>query len=200
MHSFHRCLSLAFAAFLITGCATTGTPSSSRSMVAPYQETISLEGQLLVNYDREGKRETLSGKFAWNQKPGLIDVALMSPLGQTIATIAVTPQSATLTQSNGQSRSAADIDTLTAQTLGWSLPVNGLRDWMQGHATVAGGQGFAASPANNTVTTADGWRLVFVSWQDESAARPVPKRIDATRAASGTTGELALRIVVQQRN
>lgn len=198
MRLFHRCFSLALAATLLAGCATTGP--QSQATVAPYQETVSLEGQLIVNYDRDGKRETLTGKFAWNQKPGLIDVALMNPLGQTMATIAVTPRQATLTQSNGQSRSAADIDTLTAQTLGWSLPVNGLRDWMQGHATMAGGQRFAASPANHSVTTADGWRLTFVTWQDPNAAKPIPKRIDAARDATVHSGELALRIVVHERN
>jgi hypothetical protein len=51
-------------------------------------------------------------------------------------------------------RTASDIDTLTAQqALGWSLPVSGLRDWLQGYATGASGKRFAASPANNSVFT-----------------------------------------------
>lgn len=191
------CLPFALAAALLAGCATTGP--QSQATVGAYQDTLSRAGRLSVNYDRDGKLETLSGKFSWTQKPGLIDVALMSPLGQTIATISVTPQSATLTQSDGKARTASDIDTLTAQTLGWSLPVNGLRDWMQGYATVAGGKRFAASPANNTVTTADGWRLTFVSWQDAAATQPIPKRIDAQRAATAASGELALRIIVDEQ-
>ncbi len=124
-----------------------------------------------------------------------MEVVLSSPLGQTIATIAVLPGMATLTQADRQPRVAADIDSLTAQTLGWSLPVSGLRDWMQGYATAAGGQRYAASPAANRVTTADGWRLTFVSWH-EGAGRPRPKRIDAERGASAIGGELALRIIV----
>lgn len=196
MRSFQCCLPFALAAML-AGCATTGP--LSQATVGAYQDTLSRAGRLSVNYDRDGKLETLSGKFSWAQKPGLIDVALMSPLGQTIATISVTPQSATLTQSDGKARTASDIDTLTAQALGWSLPVNGLRDWMQGYATVAGGKRFAASPAANTVTTADGWRLTFVSWQDATATQPVPKRIDAQRAATAASGELALRIIVDEQ-
>ena len=44
--------------------------------------------------------------------------------------------------------------------------------------------------------TKDGWRLRFVSWQDDKAAQPVPRRIDADRAAAGDIQNLEIRIVV----
>jgi len=127
----------------------------------------------------------------------------MSPLGQTVAAINVTPGSATLTQAGQEPRTAADIDSLTQQTLGWPLPVSGLRDWLQGYAVDAQGQRFRASPASNSVTTKDGWRLRFVDWQAAGgsdaaagAAAPVPRLIQAERAASGDIQDLAIRIVV----
>jgi outer membrane lipoprotein LolB len=46
------------------------------------------------------------------------------------------------------------------------------------------------------VSTQDGWRLRFVSWQDEAAAHPVPRRIDAERSATPTSEELAIRILI----
>ncbi|UUZ51065.1 outer membrane lipoprotein LolB [Massilia sp. B-10] len=113
--------------------------------MAAYRDAIDLSGRLSVNYDKEGKQETLSGKFNWAQVPGVVDVTLLSPLGQTIAKIKVTPEAASLTQGERVPRVAADIDSLTAQTLGWSLPVSGLRDWLQGYATAADGSRFAAS-------------------------------------------------------
>jgi len=129
----------------------------------------------------------------------------MSPLGQTVAAINVTPGSATLTQAGQEPRTAADIDSLTQQTLGWPLPVSGLRDWLQGYAVDAQGQRFRASPASNSVTTKDGWRLRFIDWQaagagdaavGSAAAAPVPRLIQAERAASGDIQDLAIRIVV----
>ena len=183
-------------AILLTACATTAPTSMSQAPVAAYRDVIDLAGRLSVNYQKDGKPETLSGKFNWSQKGERIDVALASPLGQTLAKISVTPEAATLTQTDQAPRVAKDIDSLTAQTLGWSLPVSGLRDWLQGYATAPGGKRFAASPASNTVTTADGWRLTFVSWQDDTAAQPVPKRIDAERVATATTEPLAIRIVI----
>ncbi|MFB9240749.1 outer membrane lipoprotein LolB [Massilia antarctica] len=182
---------------LLSACVTPANLSSAK--VAAYREAIELSGRLTVNYQKDGQTETLTGKFSWNQAPDSVNVSLASPLGQTIATIKVTPDSATLTQGDRAPRVARDIDTLTAQTLGWSLPVSGLRDWLQGYASGADGQRFAASPAANTVTTADGWRLTFVSWQDPNAAKPVPKRIDVARAASATAEAMEIRIVIDQQ-
>ena len=101
-----------------------------------------------------------------------------------------------LTQGGKPPRSAPDIDTLSAQILGWSLPVSGLRDWLQGYATGADGQRFVATPSNDSVVTRDGWRLHYVSWQDETAAVPQPKRIDASRTGGGQVDDMAIRIVI----
>jgi len=182
----------AFAAAL-AGCASAPL---SQSLVADYRETIELSGRLSVNYEKDGQPGSVTGNFEWSQQPGRIDISLASPLGQTLAEISVTPQGATLTQAGREPMSAQDIDTLTSRALGWSLPVAGLRDWMQGYATAADGKRFVASPANNSVYTKDGWRLRFVSWQDEKAARPVPQRIDAERSATATSGELQIRIII----
>ena len=184
----------AFAAAL-AGCATS-TANLSTAPVGDYRDTIDLSGKLSVNYQKDGKQESITGNFNWEQRPGAIDVALISPLGQTVATINVTPSSATLVQGGQAPRSADDIDSLTQQTLGWPLPVSGLRDWLQGYALDGQGQRFRASPANNSVTTKDGWRLRFVEWQDAGAPQPAPRLIQAERAASGDITDLAIRIVI----
>lgn len=184
----------AACALALTGCATTGAPSAAT--VGDYRDSIELSGRLSVNYQKDGQQESLSGNFNWEQQAEVVDLTLISPLGQTVATIQVTPQQATLTQSGQPARSARHIDALTQETLGWPMPVSGLRDWLQGHAVDASGQPFRASPAHNTVLTRDGWRLRFLAWQDASAAVPVPRRIDAERAASGDIENLTIRIVI----
>ncbi|MFL6658809.1 MAG: lipoprotein insertase outer membrane protein LolB [Massilia sp.] len=190
---------LLIACAVLAGCATTSGPLS-QTQVGAYRDAIDLTGRLLVNFEKDGKPDTISVKFTWAQTTAAVDAALLSPLGQTVAKIKVTPEAATLTQGERAPRVARDINTLTAQTLGWPLPVDGMRDWLQGYATAADGKRFAASPANNVVTTNDGWTLTFVSWQDAKAALPVPKRIDARRPASAIGGELALRIVLDQQS
>ena len=186
------CACAAALAFL-AGCATTST---NLATVGAYRDTIDLSGRLSVNYQKDNKRESLTGNFDWTQRPGHVDVALANPLGQTIATIEVTPQAATLTQAGRAPVTEADVDTLSQRTLGWPLPVSGLRDWLQGYAVDAQGQRFSASPARNEVVTQDGWRLRFVEWQDPDAAQPVPRLIHADRAAVGDIQDLQIRIVV----
>ncbi|MCC2957872.1 outer membrane lipoprotein LolB [Massilia sp. IC2-477] len=188
-----RRLSLLVLAATLAGCATT---SNNVATVGAYRDTIDLDGRLSVNYQKNGNGESLTGSFDWTQRPGNVDVTLTGPLGQTVATISVTPQSATLTQAGRAPITEANIDSLTQRILGWPLPVSGLRDWLQGYAVDAQGQRFSASPARNEVSTQDGWRLRFVEWHDANAAQPVPRVIYATRAASGDIQDLSIRIIV----
>jgi outer membrane lipoprotein LolB len=198
-----RALAIAGACALLSACATTGmggAAANSQATVGAYRDAIDLSGRLLVNFERDGNPDTLSVKFAWAQSAQQVDASLLSPTGQTVAKISVTPDMATLTQGGQAPRMARDIDTLAAQTLGFALPVSGLRDWLQGYATAADGKRFAASPANNSVTTRDGWKLTFVSWQEGAGPYALPRRIDATRDASASAGKLALRIVIDPKS
>lgn len=185
------------ASLLLGGCASTGGAALSATTVAPYRQTLALQGSIGINYLRDGKRESLTGTFQWQQTPAATDVTLVSPTGQTVAVLHVTPAQASLQQSGQPLRTAADLDSLTTQTLGWSLPVAGLRDWLQGYATDAQGQRFSASPAHNTVVTRDGWKVEYMTWQDEQATVPQPKRIELTRLGAGEVEELAIRIAIR---
>ncbi|SDH61638.1 outer membrane lipoprotein LolB [Duganella sp. OV458] len=183
---------------MLSGCATTATAPRSSAAVAAYQDNIELAGGIFISYTRDGKREPLNGSFSWRQTSTNTDVNLISPTGQTVAVIHVTPNSATLTESGKPPKTAPDLDTLTRQALGWTLPVSGLRDWLQGYATDRDGKRFVASPSNDNVITRDGWKLEYVSWQDDSAAVPQPKRIDATRIVFGeAVDDMQIRIVIR---
>jgi outer membrane lipoprotein LolB len=193
----HKLIPLLLAAAL-AGCASAPerpAGASPSGPVAPYVDTIELAGKLHVAYTRGGNQENLHVRFDWRQSAQRTDVTIMSPLGQTVAQIAVTPQQATLKEGNQPLRTADNIDALSAQALGWTLPVSGLREWLQGHATAAGGQHFRASPDNATVTTADGWRLSYVSWHDISGP-PKPKRIDIERGATGQLDAMTIQVVI----
>ena len=194
-----RSLTLLALAAVLAGCATGNAHLSDPNAAASaYRDTIDLSGRLIVNYQKDNQPQSINGNFTWAQRPGRIDVALNSQLGQTVAAITVTPQSATLTQSGRAPQTAADIDGLTRQALGWSLPVAGLADWLQGYATDADGKRFVASPANNNVFTKDAWRLRFAEWQDgpKGSGGAIPRIISAERSATANSDELAIKIVV----
>ncbi|WP_296945409.1 outer membrane lipoprotein LolB [uncultured Massilia sp.] len=199
MYRSSRFIPAMLLAAVLAGCATGGAPlSNPNAAAAAYRDTLERSGRLSVTYQKDGQPQNVSVLFRWTQQPGRIDVALDSQLGSTLAQISVTPQAATLTQSGHAPRTEKDIDSLTRRTLGWSLPVNGLADWLQGYATDASGKRFAASPANNNVFTDDGWRLRFAEWQDgpKGSGGAMPRIIRAGRAATADSEELSVNIVV----
>ncbi len=199
--SFHiiRRLSVVLP-LLLAGCAsmapTTITKHAASSAARSFHETIDLEGRLSVRYQsNNNKEEALHGNFIWSQTPTQTTVTLLSPLGQTMAIIDVNAESATLTQGGRAVRSAADVDTLTAETLGWPLPVAGLREWLQGFALDMSGRRHVATPAMPEVTTQDGWHIHYASWLGDNVTQSHPKRIDIARATE-QAGDVSIRIVI----
>lgn len=183
---------------VLAGCAgidTTPQTPASAGIFRNYQQAIDIAGRMSVRYQQYGRDEALHGSFEWQQRPGKTQLTLSSPLGQTLAQIAILPDGATLTQSGQPPLAAANADALTAQALGWPLPVSGLREWLQGNVTDSTGKKRVATQQdeNTDIVTADGWRIRYAAW-DNSAA-PRPRRIDLTRTTA-QAGEVALRLVI----
>lgn len=163
--------------------------------VQRFHDSIELGGRLSVRYHNNGRDEALHGSFTWLQTPSQTVVTLLSPLGQTLAIVEVTPDGATLRQTGQPPRSADNVNALTADSLGWPLPVAGLRDWLQGFALDARGMRFVATPAASQVTTHDGWHLRYANWLSEDATPPRAKRIDLGRFTE-QAGDVSIRIAI----
>lgn len=188
--------------FVLAGCAgmlpQAGAPQPQAASAArPFHDSIELGGRLSVRYQGDRKEEAVHGSFVWSQTPEQTTVTLLSPLGQTMAVIDVSPQGATLTQAGQPARSAANVDALTTETLGWPLPVSGLKEWLQGFALDRNGRRFVATPASNEVTTQDGWRIRYANWLDESSipTENRAKRVDLARSTA-QAGDISIRIVI----
>ena len=183
---------------VLAGCASFAPPTISPEMAAArsYREAIDLSGRLSVHYQSGGQNEALHGSFVWAQNPERTNITLLSPFGQTMAMIDVTPGGATLTQAGRPARAATDPDALAAQALGWPLPVAGLRQWLQGFGINAKGERFIATPQAADVATRDGWQIRYVDWQNDGPQAPIrPKRIDLARSTQ-QAGDVSIRIVI----
>lgn len=193
------CLCAAMAATMaLAGCAgmmpVPAAPAADRT-ARPYFQTLDLDGRLSVHYQRNGKDEAVHGSFSWAQSPERTHVTLLSPLGQIIAVIDIDAGGATMRQANQPARTAANADALAAATLGWPLPVAGLRQWLQGFGTDAAGRRFVATPEGTAVlATQDGWRIRYADWQPDAGSMR-PKRIDLQRSTT-QAGEVSIRIVI----
>jgi len=200
------CLARAIAVampLLLTGCAALPLPGSNvgaqrvATAERPFHEAIDIGGRLSVRYQVNNKEEALHGSFTWSQTPAQTIVTLLSPLGQTMAVIEVDADGATLRQGGQQVRSAPNVDALTAETLGWPLPVAGMRSWLQGFALDKSGKRVIGTPSAALVTASDGWRIHYASWLDDNPLSPQnrPRRIDLARSTE-QAGDVTLRIVI----
>ena len=180
-------------ALLIGACSSPPKQSSANlpQLRSVYHEDISLTGRLSVNYQQYGKAQAMQGKFSWDQHKDSTHIALFSPLGQTIAQIAITPNQATLKQTGAPVRVASDINALTLDALGWPIPVAGLRDWLQGFNRDERG----VRPVSTSALRSADWQINYVSWQGESDTTVYPKRIDL-KHVSAKAGEIGLKIVI----
>ncbi len=179
----------------LTGCGTLA-PVPDTDSARRFHEDISVGGRLSVRYQQDGKPQSLQGKFLWQQKATRTNIELASPLGQTLARITLLPGSATLEQSGKPSAEASDASALTRAVLGWPLPVEGLRYWLQGFVRTLSGELLAVPVGDRNDQEGDGWRVRYVDWQ-QIDGRNCPKRIDFSRLDSDT-GEIALRLVIDE--
>ena len=132
---------LAAFSTLLNACSTAPTISSEQSSKPRVlQEQVQLTGRISIQYQQREQAETISAGFEWQQAAHDLHISLSSPLGQTIATIQQTPMGARLEQAKQEPRTAADIEQLLADSLGWSIPVIGLKGWLQGFDVQANGK------------------------------------------------------------
>ena len=181
--------------------ATKDIPTTSTTAFQ-YEDKLFIAGRINIQFQRiqqngqEIEAKSVTANFEWLQTESDTTVTLISPLGQTIATIKQNSFGASMQQAKEPLRTAPDIDTLLSETLGWPLPMAGMRNWLQGYA-ISRQRRRAAIPAQDQILQADGWQLHFVSWQQE-AEQIYPKRIDLQRQTT-QAGEVKLRIVIDQR-
>ncbi len=178
----------------LQGCSTVA-PSSAGMLQERqrYHAHIGISGRFSVSYQHEGKPQNAQGRFQWFQRGDEIDIDLLSPLGQTLARIRVAPFIAMLERPGQPAQSATNASELTEQMLGWAIPADGLRYWLQGFVS-EGTRAQAVSDTDAESFDSGGWRVRYVSWQAEPDGRH-PKRIDLWRR-SPSTGELGLRLVI----
>jgi outer membrane lipoprotein LolB len=195
-----------FAALLVAaslvGCAQLPSPSGEQVPVpAPSlagracHDHITLGGRFSLQYSLPGGESSAHGSFELIQQGANVRLTLLSPLGQGIAVIEVTPDEATLTPAGKVSRSAPDAESLAIEMLGWPLPVSDLRDWLQGCMRDAQGKRHAVAPASGEVTTPGGWRIAYPDWERGSAASR-PKRIDLKHSGDRLVTDISMRLVI----
>lgn len=176
---------------LVVSACTTVPPGALDRVI----EGRTIEGRMSVRYKNleSQKEDALSGRFVWTASGDDLELSLLDPLGQTVALIRSGAAGSSITFRDGKRVDGATPEALTQRTLGWTVPLRGLRSWLEGR-TDGGG---AVTKLDDGRLRQDNWTIRFVP-DDAAPAGAAPRRIDL--AYPGPPAEIDMRLVVDQRS
>jgi outer membrane lipoprotein LolB len=167
--SFLRSFLLA-AIVALTGCAslapsTAPVDPDAQSRHQRKLEDISafsLSGRMAVQTEKRG----FSGSLRWRHTEDGDHFALYSPLGTQVADINANKDGVTLTTNDRKTYKADNAETLLQQTMGWSLPLTGLSDWIIGRPTSSAYEVISRDAQGRLVRLKqDGWDIEYPTYQ-----------------------------------
>ena len=142
------------AALLMAACATV-----SQAPVAG----VTLSGRLAVHVDGVdgGAARSMSAAFELQGDPQAGHLNLSTPLGNVVAQARWAPGSVVLITPQGE-QTFADLNALTYEVLGESLPVAALFDWLQGRPWPGAASVASAAPGFEQL----GWVVSLAGFDD----------------------------------
>ena len=180
---------LAIAAVL-AGCAPLSpAPESVTADRAALGAAFTAEGRLSARRGNDG----VAGQFSWRHESAHDTIDLTSPLGQTIARLDGDAGGVKIERPDGRVDVAQDWDTLTARSLGLTLPVGGLSAWLRGFPREGSRYTFERDERNRpSLLRQDGWEVTY--------AYAEPGATHATRLTLRYSGAdpIEVRIVVDR--
>ncbi|MGE8331554.1 MAG: lipoprotein insertase outer membrane protein LolB [Paraburkholderia nemoris] len=185
-----RGAALAFTAAVVValaGCASVkpqGPSTSNAATSVTAQTSRAYQGRFAVQYnDQNGQQRNAYGNFSWQETGDTVTLQLRNPLGQTLAVVTSSPASATLELPNRQPLTADNVSTLMQNALGFALPVEGLRYWLQpspAPTSRAKTEKDPEQPSRLKQITQDGWTIDYLAYADAPATGV--KRINLSRS------------------
>jgi outer membrane lipoprotein LolB len=179
--------SAAAAVVVLAGCASVkpqGPSTSNAATSVTAQTSRAYQGRFAVQYnDQNGQQRNAYGNFTWQETGDTVTLQLRNPLGQTLAVVTSSPASATLELPNRQPLTADNVSTLMQNALGFALPVEGLRYWLQpspAPTSRAKTEKDPEQPSRLKQITQDGWTIDYLAYADAPATGV--KRINLTRS------------------
>jgi len=195
-----RGMALGFAAAAVValaGCASVQPQGASTSKAATEvtaQTSRSYQGRFAVQYnDQNGQQRNAYGNFSWQETGDTVTLQLRNPLGQTLAIVTSSPASATLELPNRAPLTADNVSTLMQNALGFTLPVEGLRYWLQpspAPTSRAKTENDPQQPSRLKQITQDGWTIDYLAYADAPATGV--KRLNLSRSEPPLDIKLAL--------
>ncbi|HEY9199246.1 MAG TPA: lipoprotein insertase outer membrane protein LolB [Gammaproteobacteria bacterium] len=171
----------------LLGACTQLPQRTSDAWQPPDWPVWSLRGRVAVHAGEEGWHASL----AWRQTGAAFQLELSGPLGQGAVRMSGDAAGVTLDRADGLRDWAPDADTLLVRNTGWTLPISGLRYWVQGRAVPGRPARWEHGPDGRPLRLRqDGWDIRYSSYHDQPGREALPKRIDLER------GEIRARLLI----
>jgi outer membrane lipoprotein LolB len=138
------------------------------------QSSFDVAGRLSARHGGDA----LTANFRWRHASQRDELELASPLGQTVALLSGDASNVRLQAADGRVSTASDWSALTAQGLGWPLPVDGLAFWIQGAPRP--GSAFSTETGDDgrvALLRQDGWTIVYHAYTQAVAPDWRPARM-----------------------
>jgi len=176
----------AAAVVALAGCASVkpqGPSLSNAATAVTAQTSRAYHGRFAVQYiDQNGQQRNAYGNFDWQEAGDTVTLQLRNPLGQTLAIVTSSPASASLELPNRQPLTADNVSTLMQNALGFALPVEGLRYWLQPSPAPTSRAKTEQDPQDPThlkEIRQDGWTIEYLAYADAPASGL--KRVNLSR-------------------
>lgn len=168
---------------LLVSCAAL-TPQTTVVRTIDVEPVAESENVLAANFELLGRasvrnaHQRFSGTVHWLHSAQEDIILLRSPLGQVVAEINRYPRGVTLVTSRKEVFHARDVEDLTADVLGWRLPLKGLQFWIQGHYSPASAASIDIDREDRIVAIRqDGWQVQFIRFFVSGPEKPARPRI-----------------------
>lgn len=150
-------------------CGCSGLPNLLS--FEPLHSGFELKARAAIRYGEEAATVTVQ----WRHQAASDDMLITNPIGQGVARILRSEGGATLETGDARRFRAADAESLTAEVLGWRLPLSGLPDWLRARPA----PGLESKPtldADGRLVrlVQDGWQIEYQEYRDQ---RPVRMRL-----------------------
>ncbi|HTH59528.1 MAG TPA: lipoprotein insertase outer membrane protein LolB [Paraburkholderia sp.] len=176
----------AVALAALAGCVSQPPrlPSTTNATTSLTTQTSrAYHGRFAVQYvDQTGQQRNAYGNFDWHENDTTVTLQLLNPLGQTLAVVTSSPAQATLELPNKQPITADNVSTLMQESLGFALPVEGLRYWLQPSIAPTSRAHTTADqqdPSRLSQIRQDGWTIDYLAYANAPATGV--KRVNLTR-------------------
>ncbi|VXB48597.1 Outer-membrane lipoprotein LolB [Burkholderia sp. 8Y] len=189
----------AAAALVLSGCALQPRlPTTSEASTSLATQTSRMyHGRFAVQYnDQNGVQRNAYGNFDWQETGDTVTLQLRNPLGQTMAIVTSSPSLATLELPNRQPLNADNVSDLMQNALGFALPVEGLRYWLQPSAAPSSRAQTTLDPESDNgrpkEIKQDGWTIDYLAYAEPPATGV--KRVNLARSEP----PLDIKLVIDQ--